>query len=121
MQDKKINNRLIFDGYPRNINQASKLDILTKNLGLKISCVLSLNVDKETIVKRILGRQTCSICGLIFNKYFNPATSKNHSCGDNFLQKRTRTSIAATFDSLDSNLALKRHPRRLSASKFINN
>ena len=87
--DNKKNKNLIFDGYPRNINQASKLDILTKKLGLKISCVLSLNVDKETIVKRILGRQTCSICGLIFNKYFNPATSKNHSCGDNFLQKRS--------------------------------
>jgi len=87
--DNKKNKNLIFDGYPRNINQASKLDILTKKLGLKISCVLSLNVDKETIVRRILGRQTCSSCGLIFNEYFNPSTSKNHSCGDNFLQKRS--------------------------------
>ena len=32
--DNKKNKNLIFDGYPRNINQASKLDILTKNLGL---------------------------------------------------------------------------------------
>ena len=87
--DNKKNKNLIFDGYPRNISQATKLDILIKKLGLKISCVLSLEVDKETIIKRISGRQTCSNCGLIFNEYFNPATSNNHKCDKNFLQKRS--------------------------------
>ena len=89
LSDKKISNRLIFDGYPRNINQAKKLDILIEKFYLKISCVLSLEVNKDTIVKRVLGRQTCCNCGLIFNEYFNPATSKNHSCGEKFLQKRS--------------------------------
>jgi len=87
--DNKKNKNLIFDGYPRNINQATKLDVLIKKLGLNISCVLSLEVDKDTIIKRILGRQTCSNCGLIFNEYFNPATSKNHKCKKDFLKKRS--------------------------------
>ena len=89
LSDKKINNRLIFDGYPRNINQAKQLDLLMKKYNQKISCVLCLNVDKDTIIKRILGRQTCSNCGLIFNEYFKPATSKNHSCDVKFLNKRS--------------------------------
>ena len=89
LSDKKISNRLIFDGYPRNINQAKKLDMLIEKFYLKISCVLSLEVNKDTIVKRVLGRQTCSNCGLIFNVHFNPATHKNHSCGEKFLQKRS--------------------------------
>ena len=55
----------------------------------KISCVLSLNVDKESIIKRILGRQICSNCGLIFNEYFSPATKKNHNCDAKFLYKRS--------------------------------
>ena len=88
LSDKKINNRLIFDGYPRNINQAKQLDLLIKKYNQKISCVLCLNVDKDTIIKRILGRQTCFNCGLIFNEYFKPATSKNHSCDVKFLNKR---------------------------------
>ena len=88
LSDKKINNRLIFDGYPRNINQTKQLDLLMKKYNQKISCVLCLNVDKDTIIKRILGRQTCSNCGLIFNEYFKPATSKNHSCDVKFLNKR---------------------------------
>ena len=89
LSDKKINNRLIFDGYPRNINQAKQLDLLIKKYNQKISCVLCLNVDKDTIIKRILGRQTCFNCGLIFNEYFKPATSKNHSCDAKFLNKRS--------------------------------
>ena len=47
--DKKINNRLIFDGYPRNLNQAKELDLLVKNNNQKVSCALSLDVDMESI------------------------------------------------------------------------
>jgi adenylate kinase len=89
LQDKKINNRLIFDGYPRNINQAKKLDSIIKKLEIKISYVFSLEVNKETTVKRIMGRQICSKCGLIFNKYFNPSNQNGHPCDDKFLQKRS--------------------------------
>ena len=42
-----------------------------------------------SIFKRILGRQTCSKCGGIFNKYFKPATNKNHICDIKFLVKRS--------------------------------
>jgi len=68
ISNDKFYNRLIFDGYPRNINQAIKLEKLFKKCKQKILCALSLKVDKETIVARISGRQTCSKCGLIFNK-----------------------------------------------------
>jgi adenylate kinase len=102
--DNTINNRLIFDGYPRNINQAKKLDSLTKNLGIKISCVLCLEVDKDTIVKRILGRQICSKCSLIFNKYFNPSNAENHPCGEKFLLKRTDDNEDTASDRFETYL-----------------
>ena len=73
LADKKFYNRLIFDGYPRNLVQAENLDILFKKYNQNISCVLCLNVDKKKIIKRILGRQTCSSCGLIFNTFFSPS------------------------------------------------
>ena len=78
---------MIFDGYPRNLNQAKYFDLLLKQSNQKISCVLSLDVNKETIIKRILGRQTCTNCGLIFNEYFNRATKENHTCDPKFLEK----------------------------------
>ena len=89
LSDKKFYNRLVFDGYPRNLEQAKNLDSSLKKHKQKISCVLSLNIEKKFITKRILGRQTCTKCGLIFNEYFIPATSKNHSCDPKFLNKRT--------------------------------
>ena len=88
--NKKHNyNNIIFDGYPRNINQAKSLDLLLMKFKKKITCVLNLNVEKNSVIKRILGRQSCSKCGLIFNKYFNIPTDKNHACGPEFLLTRT--------------------------------
>ena len=87
--DKKLYNRLVFDGYPRNLEQARNLDSCLKKYKQKISCVLCLNVEKKLILKRILGRQTCINCGLIFNEYFKPATNINHSCDPKFLKKRS--------------------------------
>ena len=89
ISNKKFYNRLIFDGYPRNLKQGENLDSQIKKYKQKISCVLSLNVDKESIIKRISGRQTCVNCGLIFNEYYYPASSKNHSCDPKFLNKRS--------------------------------
>ena len=89
LSDKRFYNRLIFDGYPRNLEQARNLDTSLKKYKQNVSCVLSLNVEKEFIIKRILGRQICNNCGLIFNEYFMPATSKNHSCDPKFLNKRS--------------------------------
>ena len=89
LSDNKLYNRLIFDGFPRNLYQAKTLDILLKKYNQKISCVLCLNVDKHLIVKRILGRQICTNCELIFNKYYHPSTIKNHNCDLKFLDKRS--------------------------------
>ena len=102
LSDKKYYNRLIFDGYPRNLDQAMNLDLLIKKYNQKISCVISLNVKKELVVKRILGRQTCSKCGLIFNQYFKPSSSKNHSCESKYLVKRSddnNDTIASRYET----------------------
>ena len=89
LSDGKFYNRLIFDGYPRNLNQAKSLDLLLKKYNQKIFCVLCLNVHKELIIKRIQGRQTCTNCGLTFNEYFYPSTNINHTCDPKFLDKRS--------------------------------
>ena len=89
LSDKKLYNRLIFDGYPRNLEQVINLDTCIKRYKQKISCVINLNVEKEFTIKRILGRQICTSCGLIFNEYFKPATSINHTCDPKFLKKRS--------------------------------
>ena len=51
-------NRLIFDGYPRNLIQVKNLDNLLKKYDQKIDLVLKLSVSLNTIKKRILERKT---------------------------------------------------------------
>ena len=86
--DKSLFNKLIFDGYPRNINQAKNLDKIFIKYNQKISCVLSLKVNENAILKRIMGREICSNCGLIFNSFFNKSNKSNHKCDIKYLQKR---------------------------------
>ena len=86
---EKYFDRLIFDGYPRNLNQAQNLDNLLKKHKQKISCVLSLKVNEDVIIKRVLGRQVCSKCGLTFNEFFNPPKKENYNCELKYLQKRS--------------------------------
>ena len=57
ISNDKFKNRLIFDGYPRNLEQAKKLDLLLNENNQKISIVLKLSVSLETIKKRILERK----------------------------------------------------------------
>ena len=54
---KNYKNKIIFDGYPRNLNQAKNLDNLLKKYNQKIDIVLKLSVSLETIKKRILERK----------------------------------------------------------------
>ena len=55
--DPQKKNKLIFDGYPRSLSQAKKLEELLKHSNQNIDLILFLNVDKETIIKRIEKRK----------------------------------------------------------------
>lgn len=53
----------IFDGFPRNLEQAEALDEITK-----VDLVIHLDLPKDEAVKRLLNRLTCSDCGFITRK-----------------------------------------------------
>ena len=57
ISNENFKNRLIFDGYPRNLVQAQNLDVILKKYNQKINCVLKLSVNLETIKKRITERK----------------------------------------------------------------
>ena len=56
--DPNKKNKLIFDGYPRSLNQAKNLNILLSSSNQKIDFIFFLNVNKNTIIKRIEKRKT---------------------------------------------------------------
>jgi len=60
-------NGFILDGFPRTLPQAEALSDITE-----IDMLLLLQVSKDIIFKRILGRYSCNNCGEIYNKYTLP-------------------------------------------------
>ena len=55
--DPNKKDRFIFDGYPRSINQAKNLNLLLDESNQKIDFIFILNVNKNTIIKRIEKRK----------------------------------------------------------------
>ena len=61
-------NGYILDGFPRSIAQAEALDTFQN-----IDCAINLDVDKETVVRRLSGRRFCPDC----NGTFHVSTLQN--------------------------------------------
>ena len=81
-------NRIIFDGYPRNLPQAENLNLLLSKHVQKIDLVIRLKVSLNVIKKRISGRIVCSQCGNTYNEFFNPPKKASICCQKKFLRKR---------------------------------
>ena len=72
--DPQKNGKLIFDGYPRSISQAKNFDLLLDSSNQKIDFIFFLNVNKETIIKRIekrkiLEKRTDDDSNIILKRY----------------------------------------------------
>ena len=75
LSDEEIKNKIIFDGFPRNLDQVSKLELMLQKHDQKISKVLNLKVDYSILIKRLSGRISCSNCKKTFNEFFDPPPS----------------------------------------------
>ena len=94
-------NRIIFDGYPRNITQAESLEIMLNSDNQSINFILFLKVNREIIEKRILGRIICEKCNKTFNEYLTKEEIENHKCGKNYLKKRKDDNLETIINRYD--------------------
>jgi adenylate kinase len=62
-------NGYILDGFPRTLTQAKMLEELAVEQGKHIMSIV-VDVPLDVLVKRIIGRRTCPVCGEIYNIYF---------------------------------------------------
>lgn len=63
----------VLDGIPHTIGQAEALDTLFISMGIAVDCVISIEVDYDLLLQRLLGESTCSQCGLKYNFYTAPS------------------------------------------------
>tara|TARA_B100000795_G_C22778538_1_gene431166 strand:- start:66 stop:707 length:642 start_codon:yes stop_codon:yes gene_type:complete len=97
----KFRDRIIFDGYPRTIDQAKNLDVILNEFHQKIHLIISLKVPREIIEKRIIGRITCDKCNLTLNEFFNKEEIELHPCGKKFFVKRKDDNLETIMSRFD--------------------
>lgn len=66
---------ILFDGFPRNLNQARNLEKSLAQLGQTIDIAFEMHLDEDEIVKRLANRRYCSRCGRIYNYITSPPTN----------------------------------------------
>ncbi|MCS7233632.1 MAG: adenylate kinase [Synergistetes bacterium] len=82
-------NGLIFDGFPRTINQAKALDILLEEINEKLKAVILLKISKKVILERLTNRRVCSKCGALYHLKHSPPKLENKCdiCGGELYQR----------------------------------
>lgn len=79
---------ILFDGYPRGLNQAVFLEKVLKNRG-GIDLVINLEVPEKVLINRLSSRVVCQKCGAVYNLITNPPQKKGicDACGGKLYQR----------------------------------
>ena len=70
---------IIFDGFPRQMEQLEFLDKFLKMNNNQIDAVVYIDVPVEALVERLSGRFSCATCGTLYHKKHKP-TKVNGVC-----------------------------------------
>ncbi len=62
----------MLDGFPRTIAQAEALDAMLSEVGAPLDAVISLEVPRDDLLRRLGGRWICRSCGRSFHKVASP-------------------------------------------------
>jgi adenylate kinase len=106
-------NGYILDGFPRTPAQAAMLETLAAGQGKTIQAI-EIEMPRDLLAQRMVGRRNCPVCGEIYNMYFkppradnvcdlHPETQLNHRADDNpgTVQARLATYEVQTRPLLD--------------------
>lgn len=105
---------ILFDGFPRTLEQAKMLDRLFIKCGREIDYVINFELDDRVVLERINGRRACKDCGKNYHIKFNPPKKENicDVCGsdlmireddrdENSIKNRISTYYAITYPLVD--------------------
>ncbi len=81
---------ILFDGYPRKMDQAIFLDSVLKENKGALKRVFYFDINADELLQRVLNRVTCNACGAVYNLQTNPPKEDGvcDNCGGRDLVRR---------------------------------
>lgn len=79
----------LLDGFPRTLAQGEALDDVLADMDLKLDKVINIDVEKEVLIERAVGRRVCKSCGSTYHVKFSPPKQENicDKCGEELFQR----------------------------------
>ncbi|MFA5523671.1 MAG: adenylate kinase [Tissierellales bacterium] len=83
----------LLDGFPRTVNQADSLDEELKGLSYELDNVINIEVSKDDLTQRAVGRRICKDCGATYHIDFNPSRVEKicDVCSGELIQRKDDT------------------------------
>ena len=91
-------NGFLLDGFPRTIFQADALEITLRSMNQKLDFVVNIDVKKDLLVERVVGRRVCKNCGQTYHMTYSKPKKEGicDNCGGELIQRKDDTEETVT-------------------------
>jgi len=90
IEENVDNSGFLLDGYPRNLDQAKRLEEILTRRNSNIDKVVYLDIDQQTIVDRLSKRRVCKSCGTNYHLVSLPSKKEGicDKCQGQLIQRK---------------------------------
>jgi adenylate kinase len=102
MEEPDVANGVVFDGYPRALEQAMTLVKILQDQGKKVTHVIAIKLGTDEIIERLSNRRICPNCREIYNVVSEPPKVEGicDKCGTALIKRADDQEVNAIHERM---------------------